>query len=1133
MLFVAIALLTTTAGQLENQQYRLVSQPDHSVAVHVAGMPPVRLSPEFTVLYSPTDPHCHRNPSHPNYAVAPRVAVRWKNPDEPIEAINAWLATPHVKTAIGLRGEVSQDDRERTWLFRDTEGRTKLRIAGIHALDTSRPFCVGQKVTVRAVGSRADGQRIAWRFASDERFAISAELTLPPGKADPQLRFTLTPRRNGWFSVAYTGMPASPLTETVAVPQECSQRHRLFDYVIGETDLHLPRAHVATAQGSVALAADPAECRFRLPTMADSRFGLMLTSDEGCLKPALLAPLLGGCESRMKAGKDWQFTLRCIVRAGDWKDTYAWLARGVFGLRDQRDNSGTGSLNATLARVIDFLADRPGGNYALWDEQQKYYDYFTDKTGVFKPFSPLFGLSAAIVTDDEDFFVRRARPAVEFALSRPSNVFAPYDAADNGQVRTAGQTVGGSYLSRAQLLSLHQLLQGRSPAISALANATPRTASSLAEALADWREGDGQPALERARRAADKLLKHDGTLGEAELFDLLDLALATGENKYRDATRTAAYHAASRVNLYPAPPDALLTVDRGGHAPVHFHSFGRHRNIWGFPEPQPLSVPEQTVPAWRIARVGLPGIAYPIEYWMNAHGALLRVAGFSGDELLADVARGGMVGRFGNYPGDNRSLDSLVAEQPDAVARRPWQWNFATVNPGHAWDFAAAVIDFLVSDAAARSQGAIEFPAVSAAGSLFRTQVYGALPGRFYNDRNVRLWLPRGVVHCNNRQIDWLAGHGNGQFYLACWNQSSEAQSFTISLSRDRVAIADGSPARQWRENQSVDPVDFRNNAVRLVIAPKGIMALAVPASVKTALQAKLYAGDCPSLGQHSYQTVNAPFGRMHGMLLRLGKDLTSAYVYTEAVPEDVIAARLYWRQGAQAWQCQTDNIFPYEFSPALCDDGGDLCCVIEIEDAQQRLIRSPMLLLGLEQHKPVEPSELPPLTVLKPETPKPLATKQAAVSDDFLAYLCRAANPSKLGRRADGRYYPYSTPQGRRIAWRLPVWDKRLYHDGCTADEATQQLRATLGEIQEELRSTLARRTPPVAFAELDRRQQETLLDLALSESTSRLNPDFLAAVLARDWQRMIRSHLYVRYAGHAPDHSRNKAFAERWAIH
>src|SRR6185295_1550186 len=144
------------------------------------------------------------------------------------------------------------------------------------------------------------------------------------------------------------------------------------------------------------------------------------------------------------------------------------------------------------------------------------------------------------------------------------------------------------------------------------------------------------------------------------------------------AAREAAYQNAAKLNLYPVPPEATVTVDRGGRVPVHEHSYGRHRNQWGFPAPQPLAVQEQTVPAWRIARLGLPGTAYPIEYWMNTHGATMRVAGLAQDDFLRDVARWGMVGRFGNFPGDNRSKDSLVAELPDAVERPPWEWNFAT-----------------------------------------------------------------------------------------------------------------------------------------------------------------------------------------------------------------------------------------------------------------------------------------------------------------------------------------------------------------------------------------------------------------------------------------------------------------------
>lgn len=57
-------------------------------------------------------------------------------------------------------------------------------------------------------------------------------------------------------------------------------------------------------------------------------------------------------------------------------------------------------------------------------------------------------------------------------------------------------------------------------------------------------------------------------------------------------------------------------------------------------------------------------------------------------------------------------------------------------------------------------------------------------------------------------------------------------------------------------------------------------------------------------------------------------------------------------------------------------------------------------------------------------------------------------------------------------------------------------------------------------------------LLDFAHSEGIAALRPEFVSAVPAGDWPRVIGDHLYVRYAGHAPDHPRNKAFAQRWNI-
>ena len=264
------------------------------------------------------------------------------------------------------------------------------------------------------------------------------------------------------------------------------------------------------------------------------------------------------------------------------------------------------------------------------------------------------------------------------------------------------------------------------------------------------------------------------------------------------------------------------------------------------------------------------------------------------------------------------------------------------------------------------------------------------------------------------------------------------------------------------------------------------------------------------------------------------GRGLTSAFVYSEALPEQVIGARLVWRQGEGAWQSITDQLYPYEFSPELRDDGGDFYCVFEIEDSEQRVLRSPLLTLAMGDRS-VPPTTAPPdlgvIVALAKQTPATPDPDETDVSDDFVKYLQRAANPHDFGLRSDDRFYPYSTPQGRRIAWRQPVWDKALFARGCTPQEAEQQLRTDVNRTLVKLKTNLAAREPPVDFRQLDRRQQETLLDFAHTEGVAGLRPEFVSAVLGRDWNRLINQHLYVRYAGHAPDHVRNKAFAERWA--
>lgn len=87
---------------------------------------------------------------------------------------------------------------------------------------------------------------------------------------------------------------------------------------------------------------------------------------------------------------------------------------------------------------------------------------------------------------------------------------------------------------------------------------------------------------------------------------------------------------------------------------------------------------------------------------------------------------------------------------------------------------------------------------------------------------------------------------------------------------------------------------------------------MAIPALVKPQFQAKLYAPRMPALGS-GVERCKISFGTVHAMLLSAGPGLTSAFVYTEVPPEQVIEALLFWRQGEGTWQEEVDAIYSYE----------------------------------------------------------------------------------------------------------------------------------------------------------------------------------------------------------------------------
>lgn len=929
---------TRGSGAPDNGDYQLLPQEDGSVLVRNAQGGEARLAPTFTVLFSRRNPAIAQN--WQNYLLAPRWAVRWEGYQAPVEELNRWLGE------LKLNVTVTEDAQgKRSWDF----GGGKMKLSGRDAAGTTDPFRAGIRHDLRADRVESEGNVMRWSFPAAEDFSLTAELSLPQGGGEPVISYKIQAKRSGHFSVIFTGMPGVTDADAAPVPQPAAGWNtNQANFVMLEVNERLPRAHVSDGRRNYMAVVHPDSAVWRddMVLRETSRFGTMIRKEKGMFHPAVIAPVMGTAASKMDSGQEFSFKLLFALTEGDWQQGFRHVAENIYGLRDVRDNSGSGPLHLAIGRVMDFLRDRNGNNFAQWDAEQKYYNYWSDQSGIFKPFSPIFGLSAAVVLDDEDFYRHRALPVVEMALSRMGNVFAPYDIVKTGQAAASMQRkLGSPYVTVPQLATLWEFYQGRTYAFKYYAE-KGAAGSRMTDFLALWRLTGDASKLQQAKETALKASRRAG----GDYFDFLEVYEATGEKGLLEAASRRLYTKISQnVNLFPAVPEKEMVFDRGGRVPVHYHSDGRHRR-WGFPPPEGLPTEEKRAPAWRGSEIGLETFSHHrAELWLNHPPQYLRAAAHAGDNFLRTVAHWAMVGRYGNYAGDNRTQRSLVTELPDAAEHPAWMQDFSSFNPGHAWEAAGAMIDFLITDCFDRSGREISFPGSTMAGSHFRVQAFGARPGRFYDEENVRLWCPPDLLSIDNPQLEWIAGWGNGKLYVAVWNQSSRGETAVLKFNQGRAAFPADAATRRWVDNKEVSGGHAASREMNVSLSPRGIAAFAIDGvEIKKTLQGRLFASDCPKLGPGSIRTMEAPFGKLHGLLLSMGPGLTNAFVYTDALPENVIVARFKWRQGEGGWKTVEDGVFPFEFSVWLDEGAGDFECQVEVETAGLETKRSESMVLAL-----------------------------------------------------------------------------------------------------------------------------------------------------------------------------------------
>lgn len=817
------------------------------------------------------------------------------------------------------------------------------RAADGHGL-TDDVYRAGAVTTVAAVASHdlPDGG-VAWTFPGNPDFTLVAQM-VPVAGQPPRLSWKFTALRPGWYTIGYTGGPASdPATDDGFLQPLIWQEKRFprASLTSAESMGGLPLTLVTREGVTTGLSVDPKESPYRLPTIKNARFGVMLRNPAGQAQPAAFAPLLGQADSHFVEGQSATFAVRPLLVTGGWFNAFTEAARDLFDFGDMRSNVDQ-SLNATIDTMTEFAMDDA---HSGWDADLKGFDYNTDVKGTVKVVSALHPLSVALIQDDPEIYRLRALPVTEFLMSRSKYL---YNADPDIAGQNAARDMKGPAAEVSELADLYEMSRGESPVFRAYAldlAGKPRALNLLMVSsgnefwnkLALYRLTGDRELLTQAESGADAYIARRITRSQTDFSDvhldrggqfwsdfaprfveLFELWQETKEPRYLAAADAGAREYASYAWYFPAIPRGTVTVDKGGRAPVGYFA--------ARPGDPGIRTPEQTVPSWEVSQIGLTPEAQttynlnPAVFLASQAAYELRIASAAHDPFLHDAARAAIVGRYKTYPGyDINVAFSQVYARADYPDRPFRQLNYNEIYYNHVWPHIALLTDYLLSDFEVRSRGAIAFPSHYAQGYAYlRSKVYGDRPGVFMGDSGVRLWMPRHLVKTSDAEANYVTGYGNGRFYLALSNESSTPRVITVTLDRDRIPYVSGRAyrGRLWRDGKPAGTVTVTDGKAELPLSSKGLTAIAVDAlPVFTRFQGKYFAtSKLPSPDdRNSFRTDSTVAGNVTAMLLGFA-DQHDLYVWTSASDSNVRGAKLtILTPGLQ--QTLSDTRHPFEFS--------------------------------------------------------------------------------------------------------------------------------------------------------------------------------------------------------------------------
>src|SRR5699024_10674416 len=138
-------------------------------------------------------------------------------------------------------------------------------------------------------------------------------------------------------------------------------------------------------------------------------------------------------------------------------------------------------------------------------------------------------------------------------------------------------------------------------------------------------------------------------------------------------------------------------------------------------------------------------------------------------------------------------------------------------------------IDYLVSEAQLRSEGAVSFPGTRQFGyAFFDYLTYGNEPGKVMNNEDVWLWMDEDLVSLDNPQINYLTAHTNDRFFLILMNESKQYEEVEIKFNPSEISSSTGDFTSAEEITGSGEIIQINGNRGSIIMEPRGFKVVEI-----------------------------------------------------------------------------------------------------------------------------------------------------------------------------------------------------------------------------------------------------------------------------------------------------------------